>query len=195
MAASRDYAPRGADRPRRQLGHLLQWKSYRRTRISNDWRQEERHDDRRNGQGSRPRIGAPYPAPYDEPCAGREKRALGDAFGLSNFGVNLTRLPPGCASAQRHWHSRQDELIYVLHGELVLVTDAGEQVLTPGMTAGFPAGVPNGHMLVNRSSGDAVYLEVGDRTEHDEVEYPECDMAVRVVDGKRRRVRKDGTAF
>jgi uncharacterized cupin superfamily protein len=142
-----------------------------------------------------PRIGAPYPAPYDEPCAGREKRALGDAFGLSNFGVNLTRLPPGCASAQRHWHSRQDELIYVLHGELVLVTDAGEQVLTPGMTAGFPAGVPNGHMLVNRSSGDAVYLEVGDRTEHDEVEYPECDMAVRVVDGKRRRVRKDGTAF
>jgi uncharacterized cupin superfamily protein len=141
------------------------------------------------------RIGASYPAPYDEPCARREKRALGDAFGLTNFGVNLTRLPPGCASAQRHWHTRQDELIYVLEGRLVLVTDAGEQVLTPGMTAGFRAASTDGHMLVNRSSRDAVYLEVGDRTPGDEVEYPDVDMAIRVVDGQRRRVRKDGTPF
>jgi uncharacterized cupin superfamily protein len=140
-----------------------------------------------------PRIGAPYPAPYADICAAREKRALGDAFGLTNFGVNLTRLPPGCASAQRHWHTRQDELVYVLEGEVVLVTDGGEQVLTPGMTAGFPAGVTNGHMLVNRSLRDAVYLEVGDRTPDDEVEYPDVDMAIRLIDGKRRRVRKDGT--
>jgi uncharacterized cupin superfamily protein len=111
-----------------------------------------------------PRIGAPYPAPYDVPCALREKRALGDAFGLNNFGVNLVRLPPGCASSQRHWHSRQDELIYVLEGEPTLVTDAGEQRLTPGMTAGFRAGVADGHVLVNRTPRDAVYLEVGDRT-------------------------------
>jgi uncharacterized cupin superfamily protein len=142
-----------------------------------------------------PRIGAPYPPPYDAPCAGRQKRALGDAFGLTNFGVNLTRLPPGSASSQRHWHSRQDELVFVVEGELVLVTDAGEQVLTPGMTAGFRAGLADGHMLVNRSSADAVYLEVGDRSSGDEVEYSEADMAIRIVDGQRRRVRKDGSAF
>jgi uncharacterized cupin superfamily protein len=142
-----------------------------------------------------PRIGSAYPSPYDEPCRLREKRALGDAFGLTNFGVNLVRVPPGCMSAQRHWHTHQDELIYVIDGELVLVTDAGEQALKPGMTAGFPAGNPDGHMLVNRSGRDAVYLEVGDRTAGDEVDYPDIDMALRQVDGQRRFVRKDGTPF
>ncbi|MGE4221508.1 MAG: cupin domain-containing protein [Alphaproteobacteria bacterium] len=145
--------------------------------------------------GLKPRIGSGYPAPYAELCMGREKRALGDAFGLKNFGVNLTRIAPGAASAQRHWHTHQDELIYMLEGELVLVTDAGEQVLKPGMTAGFPAGQPDGHMLVNRTDRVAVYLEVGDRTPGDEVEYPDIDMAARMFGEQRRFVRKDGSSF
>ena len=145
--------------------------------------------------GLKPRIGSSYPAPYGALCMGREKRALGDVFGIKNFGVNVTRIAPGAASAQRHWHTHQDELIYMLEGELVLVTDAGEQVLTPGMTAGFPAGVPNGHMLINRTDREAVYLEVGDRTAGDEVEYPDIDMAGRIIEGQRRFVRKDGSSF
>src|SRR5258708_4622341 len=87
----------------------------------------------------KPDIGSDYPAPFNAPVAGRERRRLGNALGLTNFGVNLMRLPPGFASSQRHWHSRQDELVYVVEGELVLVTDAGEQLLTAGMAAGFPA--------------------------------------------------------
>jgi len=146
-------------------------------------------------QGLKPRIGSSYPAPFAAACADREKRALGDAFGLSHFGVNLVRLKPGAASSQRHWHSREDELVYVLDGEVVLITDAGEQVMTPGMCMGFPAGAANGHQLVNRSGRDAVYLEVGDRAPGDEVDYPDIDMLVRTVDGKRRFVRKNGTPY
>jgi uncharacterized cupin superfamily protein len=127
--------------------------------------------------------------------AGRERRRLGDALGLKNFGVNLLRLPPGCASSQRHWHTRQDEFVYVLAGEVVLVTDRGEQTLRAGMAAGFPAGTGDGHHLVNRSAADALLLEVGDRTPGDEADYSDIDMMVRWVDGEERYLRKDGTPY
>ena len=142
-----------------------------------------------------PRMGSGYPEPFRAAVAGREKRALGDALGLTNFGVNLVHLPPGAISSQRHWHSKQDEFVYVVEGELVLVTDGGEQILTAGTVAGFPAGKPDGHHLVNRSAKTATYLEVGDRTEWDEVDYPDIDMLVRYVDGKEAYVKKDGTPY
>ena len=142
-----------------------------------------------------PRIGSGYPDPFAADCAEREKRALGDAFGLTHFGVNLVRLTPGTMSSQRHWHTKEDEFVYVLEGELVLVTDEGEQVMTPGMVAGFPAGAENGHHLVNRSDGDALYLEIGDRQDGDEVDYPDIDMQVKWIDGRRRYVHKDGTPY
>jgi len=140
-------------------------------------------------QGMRGATG--YPTPYRERVAGRSKARLGDAFGLKNFGVNLTRLEPGAESALRHWHTRQDEFVYVLEGELVLVTDAGETVLRPGMCAGFPGGKPDGHHLVNRGERTAVYLEVGDRTPGDEAFYPDADLVHR--DG--RFFRRDGTPW
>jgi uncharacterized cupin superfamily protein len=124
------------------------------------------------------RTGSGYPPPYDMVCAGRGKRALGNELGLTHFGVNLTRVDPGAASALRHWHTREDEFVYVLEGELTLVTDAGEQTLGPGMAAGFPAGVSNGHQLVNRTIRPALYLEVGDRPDGDEVRYPDVDLFI-----------------
>jgi uncharacterized cupin superfamily protein len=136
-----------------------------------------------------------YPAPFRALVAARERRRLGDALGLKNFGVNLLRLPPGCASSQRHWHSRQDEFVYVVAGEVVLVTDGGEQLLTTGMAAGFPKGLPDGHHLINRGAADALVLEVGDRPAGDEADYPDIDMLVRWIDGKARYVRKDGTVY
>ena len=142
-----------------------------------------------------PVVGSAYPEPFKALVAGRERRPLGDAFGLTNFGVNLLRVPPGCASSQRHWHSRQDELVYVLSGELVLVTDAGEQLLTAGMAAGFPAGRADGHHLVNRSARDAVVIEVGDRMPGDEIDYSDIDMLLRWVGGEERFVRRDGTPY
>jgi uncharacterized cupin superfamily protein len=117
-----------------------------------------------------------YPEPYRALVAGRFRRPLGDALGLTRIGVNLTRLEPGSATAQRHWHSRGDELVYVLEGELTLVTDGGEQLLTPGMCAGFRAGVPDGHHLVNRSDRPALLLEIGDRDPDDEAAYPDIDL-------------------
>jgi uncharacterized cupin superfamily protein len=142
-------------------------------------------------EGVKKRIGTGYPAPYAAPCAKREKQALGDATGLTQFGVNLVRVPPGVWSSQRHWHAREDEFVYVVEGELVLVTEAGEQVLRPGMAAGFPAGKADGHHLVNRTSRDAVYLEVGTRMDRDDVDYPDCDMQIR----NDRLERKDGTPY
>jgi uncharacterized cupin superfamily protein len=142
-----------------------------------------------------PELGSSYPAPFDALVAGRERRRLGDALGLTNFGVNLLRVPAGGASSQRHWHSRQDELVYVVAGELVLVTDAGEQTLTAGMVAGFPAGRRDGHHLVNRSGRDAVLLEIGDRTPGDEVVYSDIDMMLRWVDGAERFLHEDGTPY
>ena len=139
------------------------------------------------------RVGASYPAPYDQPCAGRERWRLGDAAGLTQFGVNLLRLPPGQWSAQRHWHETEDEFVMVIEGEVVLVTDAGEELLGPGDCAGFRAGVADGHHLQNRTNRDAVILEVGSRRTDDGCHYPDVDMdAPRDVDGF---VRKDGTPF
>ena len=125
------------------------------------------------------RTGSDYPVPHNAPCLERVRRALGDAFGLSQFGVNLLDLPPGTWSSQRHWHERQDEFVYVLEGEVVLVTDEGETVLTPGMTAGFRAGSGNGHHLVNRSDRTARVLEVGTRTVEEVATYSDIDMMVR----------------
>ena len=122
------------------------------------------------------RQGSSYPAAFREPCRTRIKRALGDALGLSNFGVNLVTLPPGAWSAQRHWHSHEDEFVYVVDGELTLITDGGEQALTAGQAAGFPAGKADGHHLVNKGSAPATYLEIGDRRGDDAVTYPDVDL-------------------
>ena len=141
------------------------------------------------------RSGTGYPAPFNAPCAGREKRALGSAFGLTDYGVNLVTLPPGTWSSQRHWHSQEDELIYVLEGAPVLVTDAGRTPLGPGMCAGFPAGSGDGHHLRNETDRPVVYLEVGSRRPDDEVEYPDIDMRLAGrAQGDRFR-RKDGTPY
>ncbi|NKB59228.1 MAG: cupin domain-containing protein [Alphaproteobacteria bacterium] len=145
--------------------------------------------------GVEPRIGAGYPDKFKALCAEREKRILGDPLGLTNFGVNLVTLKPGSGSAERHWHSCQDELIYVLEGEITLITNAGEQTLRPGMVAGFPAGVADGHNLINRGATDARYLEIGDRTTGDEVAYPDIDLAARSVDGSFKFFAKDGTPY
>lgn len=137
-----------------------------------------------------------YPEPFASRMRGREKKALGDLFSLSNFGVNLTRLAPGAVSALRHAHSVQDEFVYVLQGNnLVLITDSGETQLQPGTCAGFKAGTGNAHQLVNRSTEDAVYLEVGDRTDGDTVTYPDEDLQAVMVDGKWRFMHKDGAPY
>jgi uncharacterized cupin superfamily protein len=142
------------------------------------------------------RTGSTYPEPYASRCAGRAKRALGNALGLRNFGVNLVEVPPGVESSMRHWHERQDEFVYMLEGELVLITDAGEQILRAGMAAGFPAGNGDGHQLVNRSGAKAVYLEVGDRMPGDGVIYSDIDMVLRHDDAARHAFRhKDGTPY
>lgn len=142
-----------------------------------------------------PRIGNSYPAPFDEGSKEREKRRLGDFGGLTNFGVNLTILPPGQGSALRHWHTMQDEFVFVVSGELTLITDAGEQILPAGMCAAFPKNRADGHCLVNRSDAPASYLEVGDRTPGDEVDYPGADLRVGWVDGGPQFQKKDGTAY
>ena len=146
-------------------------------------------------QTVKPLVGTDYPPPHDQQVKTRERRKLGDALGLKNFGVNLLRLPPGCASSQRHWHTKQDEFVFVVEGEVVLVTDAGEQVLTAGMAAGFPAGTGDGHHLVNRSTRDVHVLEVGDRTAADECDYSDIDMMVRWVGGEERYLHKDGKPY
>lgn len=129
-------------------------------------------------------VGCGYPPPFDEACRQRVRRRLGDAAGLSQFGVNLMRLPAGCWSSQRHWHTAEDEFIFVLEGEVVLVTDAGEETLRAGDCAGFAAGEPDGHQLQNRSSADAVVLEVGTRRPtEDETFYPDIDLWAQKGDG------------
>ena len=123
-----------------------------------------------------PRTGSGYPEPYRSRVLPREKRAIGDALGLTRIGVNLTRLMPGRESSMRHWHTHEDELVYVLEGEVALVTDAGEQVLRAGQCAGFAAGARDGHQLVNRGDRPAVYLEISNRDERDEAHYPNLDL-------------------
>jgi uncharacterized cupin superfamily protein len=134
--------------------------------------------------------GTRYPPPYDAPCRERQRFKLGDAAGLTQFGVNLCRLPPGSWTSQRHWHTAGDEFIWVVAGEVVLVTDAGEEVLRAGECAGFKAGVPDGHQFQNRSSSEAVLLEVGSRVSGDEAHYPDIDLHSK--DGYRH---KDGRPY
>ena len=140
-------------------------------------------------------TGSGYPEPFKSRVAARRKQRLGGALGLRNFGVNLTTIPAGAVSALRHWHSHEDEFIYVVSGELILLTNGGEQQLTPGMCAGFPAGKPDAHCLINRTSRDAVYLEVGDRRPEDAVTYPDDNLAGRATPQGRRFTRKDGTPY
>jgi uncharacterized cupin superfamily protein len=122
------------------------------------------------------KTGSGYPAPFHMPCVARVRKRLADVANLTQFGVNLTRLPAGTWSSQRHWHRLEDEFVYVLEGELTLVTDGGEEVLKAGDCAGFKAGDPNGHHLQNRSAKDAVYLEIGSRLKGDDVHYPYIDL-------------------
>jgi uncharacterized cupin superfamily protein len=136
-----------------------------------------------------------YPPPLDDVVKGRFKRKLGDAVGLTDFGVNLTELAAGAASSHRHWHASEDEFVYILSGELVLITDEGETTLTEGMIAGFPAGQANAHQLVNRTDQTATLLEVGSRSTGDAVEYPDVDMKLTKASGQMTLTRKDGSAF
>jgi len=137
-----------------------------------------------------------YPSVFKPLLAGRIKQAVGDAAGLKNFGVNLVTLEPRSCSALRHWHTKQDEFIYLIEGEATLVTDSGEQILSAGMMAGFPAGVPNGHQLINKSLVTVVYLEIGDRTHEDQVYYPSNDLIAKLgADGKSIFMHKDGTLY
>lgn len=141
---------------------------------------------------TRPSI---YPEPFAGRMAGREKRQLGDFFGLTNFGVNLTRLAPNSISALRHAHSKQDEFIYVVQGRPMLQTNDGKIQLSPGMCAGFPAGTGNANNLINETSEDVLYLEIGDRTLGDEAVYPDDDIQAVLVDGDWRFTHKDGTPY
>jgi uncharacterized cupin superfamily protein len=136
-----------------------------------------------------------YPQPHRSVTDGREKAALGNIAGLTQFGVNLTRLKPGAASALRHWHEQEDEFIYVLEGELVLIEDDGETVLGPGDCAGFKAGVPNGHQLVNKSQRDARYLEIGTRAATERGHYPDVDLVMEQDDQGMRFLRRSGEPY
>jgi len=138
------------------------------------------------------RKGTAYPPPFDAPCLKRYRQRLGDAGGLTDFGVNLLTLAPGVWSSQRHWHAKEDEFVYVVSGELVLITDAGEEILRAGDCAAFPKNDGNGHHLVNRSSADAVCLEIGTRSGGDHVVYPDIDL---LVDPAKGYTHKDGTAY
>jgi len=140
-------------------------------------------------------VGTLYPPPFDLPCRGRDRTKLGDAAGLSQFGVNLLRLPPGAWSSQRHWHTSGDEFVYVLSGEVVLVTDGGEEVLRPGDAAGFPAGDTNGHCLQNRSDRDTRVLEIGTRIHDDAAYYSDIDMVAPAGGKPAVYTHRDGTPY
>lgn len=140
--------------------------------------------------------GTTYPQPFAAPVQDRYKRRVGDHFGLTRFGVNAVDLAPGAWSAQRHWHRTEDELVYVIAGEITLVTDEGEQLLTAGMVAGFPAGAENGHHLVNRSDAVASYIEIGNRSADDDVYYPDIDLELHPDDkGVKTFRRRDGSDY
>ena len=135
--------------------------------------------------------GSSYPPEFAVLTAGRAKQALGNVAGLTGFGVNLVRLAPGAWSSIRHWHTHEDEFVYILEGEAVLVTDAGEQILRPGMAAGFPAGAADGHHLINRTDATVTYLEIGSRHPQDDCYYPDADLFARHGEAFFRR--KDGS--
>ena len=143
------------------------------------------------------RKGSGYPPPFDVPCAARTRRRLGDAGGLRDFGVNLMTLPAGSWSSQRHWHSHEDEFVYVLEGEVVLRSAAGEQRLGAGMCAGFPAGSQDGHQLINRSERPALYLEISNRNAEDAVYYsdPEVDLIWNPPHARGQITHRDGTPY
>lgn len=142
---------------------------------------------------ARERKGSSYPAPFGEPCVERVRQRLGDAGGLSDFGVNLLQLPPGVWSSQRHWHSDEDEFVYVISGEVTLIDDSGEHVLRAGDCAAFPKNDANGHQLVNKSNAVAVCLEVGGRSADDACDYPDIDMKIENRGGG--FVHRDGTPY
>lgn len=146
-----------------------------------------------------PRTGSGYPEPYRSRVLPREKRALGDPLGLTKIGINHTTLPPGKESSMRHWHTHEDEFIYMISGEVVLITDEGEQLLTAGMCAGFPASADgktgDGHQLVNRSGQPAVYLEISNRDPRDSATYPDVDLHFHGVAAAVMYTRKDGSGF
>ena len=140
-------------------------------------------------------VGTLYPAPFDEPCRTRARKRLGDAAGLTQFGINLLTLPPGAWSSQRHWHTGGDEFVYVVSGEVVLVTDGGEEVLRAGDAAGFVANDPNGHHLQNRSGHDAQVLEIGTRLAIDSAHYSDIDMMAPAGGKPARYTRRDRTPY
>jgi uncharacterized cupin superfamily protein len=142
-----------------------------------------------------PVIGTMYPPPYDEPCLARSRTKLGDAAGLTQFGVNYLRLPPSAWSSQRHWQTASDEFVYVLAGEVTLVTDSGAEVMRAGDCAGFKAGDPDGHCLQNRSTEEAIILEVGTRVSGDSAHYSEADMFAPPGGKPAMYTRKDGTVY
>jgi uncharacterized cupin superfamily protein len=146
-------------------------------------------------QAVAPRTDSGYPEPFRSRVLPREKRSLGAALGLTKFGVNLTTLPPGKESSMRHWHTHEEEFVFVLEGEVVLRTDDGEQTLVAGTCAGFKAGATDGHQLVNRSSRPAVYLEVGTRDDADAVVYPDVDMMWNPAVHPDRFTHRDGTPY
>jgi len=139
------------------------------------------------------RTGSRYPKPHDEPCMNRTKYLLGEAFGLTQFGVNLVTLEAGAWSSQRHWHEQEDEFIYVLSGEITLSDDTGDHILKPGMCAGFKAGNPNGHCLKNLTKSPVQYLEMGTRAAQETAWYSDLDMKVEQVHQKGTYMRKDGS--
>ena len=141
------------------------------------------------------KAGSIYPAPFKTMAEGRARQALGDAGDLTQFGVNLTRLPPGAATAQRHWHEAEDELVFVVSGELTLIEDDGETVLGAGDAAAFKAGLADGHHLVNRSACDAVLLEVGSRAAEERGHYPDIDLVYEKRDGAIRFTNKAGDPY
>jgi len=141
------------------------------------------------------RTGSALPEQFRKAIASRRKRRLGDAVGITQFGVNLVELGPGDMSAQRHWHETEDEFVYVLEGELTLVTDEGEQILAAGLCAGFPAGKASGHHLINRSKTAARYLEVGTRVKNDIVHYSDIDLHLDLVDDDEHWTDKKGNPY
>jgi uncharacterized cupin superfamily protein len=141
------------------------------------------------------KSGTFYPAEFQAECSGRHKQALGDAAGLTQFGVNITRISAGTASALRHWHEQEDEFIYMLEGELVLAENGGEIVLTPGDAAGFKAGSANAHRLINRTNRDAVYFEVGTRAKAERVHYPDVDLVMERDEKSRRYLHRNGEPY
>jgi len=143
----------------------------------------------------KPRESTNYPDAFKHVVKGREKTALGNAADLSQFGVNLTRLKPGAASALRHWHQNEDEFVYILAGELVLIEDDGETIMRPGDCAGFKANVANGHHLVNRTERDALYLEIGTRAPAERAHYPDVDLEFERDETGARILHKNGEPY